>query len=489
MGRAQTQLTESVALEQVSEGNASYMREATVAKHKALHKWSKTQEGGKLLETAKRAPQRALSGAMYLEAQDRSIKGARLREDAVISNNYPVLPMFTRLVARFGGANSNRPLIASEIMLVTPYDNMFYISRERARAVKGATVGEDMYEVSRPLYSTDQIEANIATGDGATVSFPIAGLQTPVRPKHVEVLVNNVKVGQDDGVNGFFTYGGVIDITLSAIDYTAGTGTLVFTVAPVLGAVISLLYAYDIENETAYNTQRGIVRISVGRKEFNATPKAVGFTFHEFANTAVRTTGILDSLRDESISAAGELMAEDMDYGCFRDLGMLARRNPTVSFDAKPSSGGDDNDFNHAQRLPASVSTIGNSIYNQLKRGTANVGVIGMDWLTYAQKHEKFENDDSQERLAGSFLAGRLNGVTLFATATDALSVNGNEAIFLYRGAVETDVPLIYGVMEPFSFSLTTPNAITDGTLYRVDGKVEGTTNFARNHRIDNFQA
>lgn len=489
MGRAQTQLTEQQAVEQVHQQNDQFVRQALKMKEQAFFKWSKTNEGAKLTETARRAPDRALTGAMFMEAQDRTIKGARLKEDAIISTDYPQTPMFTRLVARFGGANSNRGAIFSELPLQTPYDAMFFITRERARAVKGATIGEDIYQVPRPLYSRDKLEASVGTGDALTVSFPVAGLQVPVRPLQVEVLVDNTKVGQDDGANGFNTVGGILNTTLSVINYTAGTATIVFTVAPVAGAVITLLYSYNAENEAAYNAQRGLVKIGVSRKEFNATPNPLGFTFHEFANTALRTTGVLDDLYDESVRTAGEVMAEDLDYGSFRDFRMMANRNAVVPFDALPSSGGDDNDYNHSQRLVASISTVGTSIYNQLKRGSVNKAVIGTDYLTYAQKHARWQDDDSQERLAGSFLAGRLNGVEMYVTPTDPNTVAANEAIFGYRGAVEVDVPLIYGTLSPMSFSLTYPSAVTDGTLYSIFGKLEGTTNFARVHRIDNFQA
>lgn len=485
MSRARTQMTEAQAMQEAQEKN----RKALHLKETALHKWASTPEGAKLKETAQKAPKRALAGAWFMEAQDLEIKRAHLREDAVISTDYPVLPQFTRMVARFGGANSNRGSIFTEWALQTPYDSIFYITRERARAVKGSSIGEDVYQTKNDLYSTERTEFSLGTGDGATTTFPIAGLQTPVRPLHVEVVSGGTKVGNDDGSNGFTTVGGILDTTASTIDYAAGTGTIEFAVAPTVGTVLTILYHYVSEDQTAYDAQRGLVRISVARKQFNATPHPLGFTFAHFADVATRTTGVIDSLYDESIRTAGEVMAEDMDYGAFRDLRMIANRNTPVVFDANPTSGGDDNDFNHAQRLSASIKTIGTSIYNQLKRGTVNNGIMGSDYYVYLQKHQRWEEDDSQPRLAGSYLAGRISGIDMYVTPDDSITVNSNEAMFTYKGAVEADVPLIYGTMAPFSMSLTYPNSQTDGTLYSVYGKLEGTTNYARIHRIDNFQA
>lgn len=454
-------------------------------KEHALNVMRNTPVGAKLEETANRSYNRALNGAWSLYSATRHMKESGiLREDTAISGNYTVKPEFVQKIARFGGANSNRPEWFPVWALQSNDDALYVISRTRGKSVRGATAGENIYETKRPQYSSERTYLTVGTGDGATTTFTPTLSQLPARPFHVEVLVGGAKVANDDGAGGFVS--DLLNTTTSTVDYTTtGNVNLVFLTAPDVGDVIEIVFAYDSENQTAFDAQLGDVELDVAKKRFNAILKPLGYSFHKFAAVTTQGSGLWDSLEEELVMSVGEEHIQREAYESLARLKNLALQNPIVTFDTTPTSAGDDNTFNRAQTIMAQIGLIEGAIYDDIKRGGISWGVAGQEALAYLTRHTQFRADDSQPRIAGSWLAGYLGSIPIYRTPSDSATVSSKEIMFNFKSpTVESDSSLIYGQMASIVSSLTYESHRTFGTVSAIEDAITVTPKYARLLRI-----
>lgn len=474
-------------------------KEVSARRAAFLNKWTRAKAWG-----PKALPQGAYSSAglmarygtaaSLMEAADRYFARKRISEAAVVSTDFPVTPEFVRKVARIGGANSNRNQWVQEWPAQTMHDSVYFIDRERGRTVRGSTSGDSIYRSINPHYTDERTGYTLGTGDGVTTSFTITATSTqgPIRPKFVEVYVGGTKVGFDDGAGGFLAYAGEIDTTSSSIDYTAAVdGAIVFTTAPDDGAVVSIRYAYNSEDSTAFAAQRGTVRVSISRKEIPMHILPVGYEFHEFAALYVETTGVIDDLQTELIQTIGDLTSADMDYRAIFDIKALAKRNVAATWDANPASGGGADWYNsHAQRFTSVVEYVDNTIYEELVRSGTGKMIAGNQFRVYLNNHKKYNVNPARNKQAGSFLDGTLMSWDVYGAPSTNTALDSNEILWVTSNpAVTADAALIYSVYAPLVSELKYPNHITEGTISTIEGKLEVTSQLARRIILNNAPA
>jgi hypothetical protein len=486
----------SVDQEKLREQN----KQVKARKQELVENWSRHKSWGSAGKVSGVKSDSALlnryaTAANMMERSTAWFEKHRIDESAVISADFPVTPEFVRKVSRIGGANSNRSQWVQEWPAQTMHDAVYFINYERNRTVRGSTKGDSIYRQVNAQYSDERTNLTLGTGDGVTTSFTItaASTQGPIRPKFVEVYVDGTKVGYDDGAGGFSAYAGEINTSTSSIDYTAAVnGAVVFTTAPASGAVVSIRYAYNSEDATAFAAQRGQVGVSVTRKQFEMHPQPIGYEFHDFAALYVETTGVIDDLNTELISVIGDLHAADMDYRAIFDIKALAKRNPAAEWDARADSRSSYESYkSHAQGMASVIEYVDNTVYEELKRTGRGNMIAGSKARTYLTNHEAYQRPAEIVKTAGSFLDGSLMGRDVYGAPSDGTTaLEANEILWTTQNPdVTSDAALIYGVYAPLISELKYPNHINEGTISTIEGKLEVTPQLTRRIIINSAPA
>ena len=462
-----------------------------------VEKWSRNPVGIKLENTYAKSKSRARNTALALENQERYLKNMA---EATIKTQFQTVPENVLRIIRIGTANSNRGEIFTEWPLVTPDDAIYFVDRTYAApeatassqafgALRGGVPGTRLYETIAPNFATESHVSATQIAGSASYTFTLT--PNPVVPFSVKLIIGGALVGSDNGAQGFnsaYNQGGVtVNTTTSTINYTSGSVTINFSGGNVPS---NFFVEYNWNSEIASNyDEYARVDLAVSKKRFNARPNILGYSYTRMAEMMLGTTG-LGNVEDMLVRAVGDEHALRRDYKAVQFARREAIKNPISTFNADFAGVGEVSDKSNAQRILSTISDISGDLYNDIKRGSINRIVAGTKALTYFKKHDLWKTDSSQARVGGTYYAGTLDDIQVYAVPSD--TANGllaqNEALMVYKNPDEEgDVSIAFGVMTELVAALDYPEFTRVGNIATVEDALTINSKFIRMLQIQNL--
>lgn len=459
-------------------------------------KWQKTDIGREtgeknkdIREVMEKNPAKAMNIARTLQNQERYLKTL---SESVISTNFSVRPENLLRAVKIGIANSNRGDFATEYPLQSTDDAIFYIWMTYESALRGSVAGQKIYENINQFYAGEQaISGALATGDGGTTNFTLAAVSPlPVIRRTVNIIVGGAIVAKDDGAGTLvdFTSGATLDTTAAnTIDYTTGVVVLNFVTAPILGAVVQVMYNWSSENSDNF-TSLGTVGISLEKKRFNARPMPLGYTYSTMTQITFETTG-LGNAEEVLMMTVGDEHAKSRDYKAVQRMRQIAKGNATATFNASFADEGEVSLKSHAQNILKAINEVGASIYDDIKRGQINKAIIGSQVLPFIKLHDLWSDDMTQPR-TGIYKAGRLSDIDVFVCPNDVAILNKDELLLTYKNPQEgLDLSIVFGVLTEIDAALRYPEFYTKGYKATIEDSIIINTKFCRLMQLQNINA
>lgn len=443
-----------------------------------VESWSKTEVGFGLIEMYNKNPHEARNLALALAQEQRYLR------ETMNAVQFQTTPENVLRIVRVGSANHNRGRMFSDWQLTTLRDSVYVVNRTRGKTKRGATAGEHLYENIRPNYGTEMDEYVVGTGTGAQTTFAAIVPVIPLVPYGIRIFRDQVPIGNDDGQGGLAGSG---IANTSTVDYATGNISIVFTAAPASGVEIRIEYHWNSEVSSLYG-EVGSVELSVLRKQFNARPMPLEYSYTKMVELALGRSGLGD-VEEMLVSGIGDEHAISKDLRSVRLGRRVSLGNGITTFDSDFATAGEDSDYNHAQRILSTISDMQGDVYKELKRGQLNVGMAGTKALTYLKKNRLWVPDQSQKRVGGTYLAGTLDGVEIYAVPTDG-TVNGmledNEVLFNFKNPDdEGDTSIAYGTLTELVAALDFPELYRKGTIATVEDAIIIQPKFLRLLQID----
>jgi hypothetical protein len=231
------------------------------------------------------------------------------------------------------------------------------------------------------------------------------------------------------------------------------------------------------------------VDIGVSKKRFNARPMPLGYEWTDMAEITLGATG-LGNVRDMLIRAVGDEHALRRDYKAVQMANRVSLKNPITTFNADFAAVGEVSDKSNAQRILSTISDISGDLYNDIKRGSINRIVAGTKAVTYLKKHDLWKTDNSQDRVGGTYYAGNIDDVSVYAIPSDTANglLASNEMILTFKNPNEEgDVGLAFGVMTELAAELRYPTMVTSGNIATVEDALEINSKYVRKMVINNL--
>jgi len=413
-----------------------------------VEKWSKVKTIGEgMTENYDASPDRIRGLAIVLENQERHLKSLT---ETQISNAFQTTPQNVMRIIRLGYPNSVRGEIFLEWAMETARDSIYYLSPVYSSSLRGSTAGDVTHQSGGVYRYASEIEEASMTGvvDGANKVFTGSNAgnlaNPPVRPFTVKVLVDDVIVGTDDGS------GNVVGSSLDAsatntVNYTTGAMTVTFTVAPLVGSVVTEQYFYDSEVASQY-TDLGHIEIQLKDYLFRAKPWPLGVSWSKMTELLLGTTLDIDA-EEALIRGAGDEVKKSLDMLSVVEGYRYAKGNSTVTFDADFAAAGADSEVAHAQSITRKIADAGNVIYNVLNRGGVTKIYGGPGAVNYLQLHRRFTSEGKQPAV-GVYKVGSLDGMDIYKTPTTA--VPNSELVCVYKNElVPEDVGICWATLIP----------------------------------------
>lgn len=478
-----------------------------------VERWNRTQAGAALVETYKKDKNRARRAAIALQQQANYLKSMT---ESTIKSSFLTTPENVLKIVRIGVANSNRGNIFTEWQLVTPDDAIYFVDRSYGAARTGATqmgpgggqrygtTGDRIYDTIAPDHATESFESvnsaiAVLAATANNVTFTVSPV--PLVRMHVSVSITTAGPGQyntarlvarDDGngnlVSSISGVSGTVNYATGAVTLVLDTNVNAALVAAFNGQNAVLSYAWDSEVEANFDEQ-GQVDIKVSKKRFSARPNSLGFNYSKLAELTLRTTG-LGNIEDMLVRAIGDEHALRRDYKAIIQAMRLANGNDVEVFNADFDTANEDNDYNHAQRVLSTISDTSGKLFNEIGRGVINRIVAGSRAVTYFKKNRLWKPDTTQPRVGGTYLAGYLDDIAVYACRSNVSRglPSDNEALMVYKNPDEDgDLALVFGTMTEFVASLDFPDLYRQGTVATVEDALTIEPRYIRKLQINNI--
>jgi hypothetical protein len=480
-----------------------------------VEKWNRTKYG-KLDKLYSINPTKARNTAIALENTHREL--TILKENGVIATTlFNTQPENVLKVVRIGVANRNRGDIFDEYQLLSMYDALYFINRVVGTSNRTAS---NLNQPDKLIYEAGISEllegSEISWGD-KSVDFDSIGNnsveidipETPIVPYTIKVYVDGVGyIGTDDG-NGRFvsqplsiTSGertSYLDTEKSEVDYSTGKVKLYFN--------SGITGTHKVVVEGNYNSELREGRdkfqkisLRIEKRNWRPRPYPIQWEFSQMLTLFFRNPqfGNVGDVSDMLVKAAGDEHAIRADLRALQEAKRVADLNPKYKFDAD-YTGKSDNDFNHAQRVYTVIQNIVGQIYNELGRGGVVSIVATPTVANYLAKHHKFNEDNTQPRVSGTFLFGTIGSIKIYQTRADktqgilkeTIGSNGinGECLVICKNMEDVGEPSIaWGVLAELSAALDYPELYRSGVLATVEDRIIVQPKFIRKLSIENIR-
>lgn len=288
------------------------------------------------------------------------------------------------------------------------------------------------------LYASEETTETIATGDGSTTEFTGTFGLTPMRPKRLEIRVDNALVATDNG-NGIIAGSGVSGTVKYSGD-GAGDYTVKFDTAPGSNVSISAYYSFDTEQEPDHirEIELGLRIIPVLAKEH---PLKVSWSMPaQFAASASIGLDVEDTLS----VLAGQFIKTERDRYIINFISKAAGApDPDLAFDCTVQAG-EMTKRDHYKDFKISIDKAGNKIIKNAGRGALSWIVAGNNVATVIKNCDGFIPEADVTPI-GAHVIGTLDSVIIIK---DPNAYDANIWLGGYNGILPGDAGVILAELQ-----------------------------------------
>ena len=204
----------------------------------------------------------------------------------------------------------------------------------------------------------------------------------------------------------------------------------------------------------------GEVEIRMSDYEFKPRPTTIGVTWSQLSELTLDASfGV--SAEEYLVTYAAAAIKQELDYRAIRIAYMAAKTNPAayhVTFDAAyntpgvgegtSASGTKEGYRDNAQTFLSAVATVGDIMYNDIKRGGVSRLVCGPSAGTYIRLNNLFSNKGAMPA-EGAHQFGELDGIPTFKVPDEVIPTN--EILTVWKNpSNEADISVAFGTFVPF---------------------------------------
>lgn len=201
----------------------------------------------------------------------------------------------------------------------------------------------------------------------------------------------------------------------------------------------------------------GEVEIRMSDYEFKPRPTTIGVTWSQLSELTLDASfGV--SAEEYLVTYAAAAIKQELDYRAIRLAYMTAKTNPAayhVTFDAAynttnvGTNGGTKEGYrDNAQTFLSAVATVGDIMYNDIKRGGVSRLVCGPSAGTYIRLNNLFSNKGAMPA-EGAHQIGELDGIPTFKVPDEVIPTD--EILTVWKNpSNEADISIAFGTFVPF---------------------------------------
>ena len=312
-------------------------------------------------------------------------------------------------------------------------------------AKKWGANGEHYIDGYGVIYGKDEKDV-IAVQDKRTKNWFIAG-EYADRIESVNNVNNGVKVTAKTGVSLYPTKEA----------YDAGVAGV--EEKNIKNYLLVRAYArFDSEGDFM-GDYLGEVEIRMSDYEFKPRPTTIGVTWSQLSELTLDASfGV--SAEEYLVTYAAAAIKQELDYRAIRIAYMAAKTNPAayhVTFDAAYNTSGVEGQNangtkegyrDNAQTFLSAVATVGDIMYNDIKRGGVSRLVCGPSAGTYIRLNNLFSNKGAMPA-EGAHQFGELDGIPTFKVPDEVIPTN--EILTVWKNpSNEADISIAFGTFVPF---------------------------------------
>lgn len=202
----------------------------------------------------------------------------------------------------------------------------------------------------------------------------------------------------------------------------------------------------------------GEVEIRMSDYEFRPRPTTIGVTWSQLSELTLDASfGV--SAEEYLVTYAAAAIKQELDYRAIRIAYMAAKTNPAayhVTFDAAYNTTDTGDNANgtkegyrdNAQTFLSAVATVGDIMYNDIKRGGVSRLVCGPSAGTYIRLNNLFTNKGAMPA-EGAHQFGELDGIPTFKVPDEVIPTD--EILTVWKNpSNEADISIAFGTFVPF---------------------------------------
>jgi hypothetical protein len=268
---------------------------------------------------------------------------------------------------------------------------------------------------------------------------------------------------------------------VNTINYTTGAVTLTLSSNPGAGKIILANYNYDTEQNTDAHGDIELVWQSQG------VTAEMHPLFFKFSLTSMLLAQSANFSVEEVLNdAATQYLKSERDRRGVEYNARLALSNPTITFDADPTTGGDNNNKMRAQLLELAIERAGDAMYEATNRGGVSYIIAGSRASTYLNLLDNFVKDNSNSPI-GCYRVGFLGKAPVIKARTSNL---GTDEILVGYRSEWGEAPFIHAdYLDYATESLTLKDFVTQKGLASYYKNVKVEPKFVRKISISNMPA
>lgn len=269
---------------------------------------------------------------------------------------------------------------------------------------------------------------------------------------------------QDKRTNKFFIAGEYTDLVEKIEDVEEkGVHSIVVTLKSGATTGSDAIVAADVKAYARFDSEDdfvgdylGEVEIKMSDYEFRPRPTSIGVTWSQLSELALDTSFNV-SAEEYLVTYAAAAIKQELDYRAIRTAYQYAKANPAayhVEFDAAYNtiSAGDkgtkEGYRDNAQTFLSAVATVGDVMYNDIKRGGVSRIVAGPSAGTYMRLINQFTNKGAMPA-EGAHQIGELDGIPTFKVPNEIIPTN--EVLTVWKNpSNEADIAIAFGTFVPF---------------------------------------
>jgi hypothetical protein len=406
--------------------------------------------------------------------------------EATFTANFGATPQAILRSIRVSNPNS----VIEDICEVQTVSSMVglvgYIKPIFSASMRGATQGSLIVESKADYYASENLDEVIATSVSGNLLYSGTLTYTPIRPTLVKVIFDGVEVAQDDGNGKLVNMAGSTFLSTASgasniVSYTNGSVSLSLASNPGSGKTIAINYNYDTEQNTNAHGEVELV--------WTSTPVTMEMNplFFKFSLTSMLLAQAANfSVEEVMNDAATQYLKQERDRKGVDYNARLALSNSTITFDASPSAGGDNNNKMRAQMLELKIEAAANAMYEATGRGGVSYLIAGSSAAAYMDLLDNFVKDNSASPI-GCYKVGMLGRAPVIKARVNNLATD--EILVGYRSEWG-EAPFIHAdYLDYATESLTLRDFITQKGLASYYKNIKVEPRFVRKIKINNLPA